>query len=482
MNLTDEYPRRFKNATAFKLIKSGGTYDVVPANPSTNRQLNIIDPGGTDDFVFAAASQNLSNKTLGSDLAAGGFKITGLANGTSTNDAVNLGQLQAHTAGIKPLKLPCRVATTANIALANTQTIDGVALSAGEYVLVKDQTDKSENGPWVVVAGGAWTRRPDFDGPEDIPETGLVFLFVSEGDTQANTGWLLTTDQPYTIGTDDLEFSQFNGGTSYVEGNGIDISGNVISAVGTSNRISVSGSGIDIAATYVGQTSITTVGTVGTGTWQGSAVGTSYGGTGGTSASAGFNNLSPVTSLGDLIIGTGTNTNGRLAGNIDAAKKFLNQTGTGSVSAAPTWSVLAGGDIPPIDLETIGSNGGITGVLDIGHGGTGQATAAAGLEALGGMPFYLPLTVTTNNNKTFVAGTDVIGFFSTGSSNRIAGLPTAGAPTKGQLFILQKIDNGSGIVTVTPSGCNINGVSTWPIETQFDGIWVVDDGANYWII
>lgn len=71
------------------------------------------------------------------------------------------------------------------------------------------------------------------------------------------------------------------------------------------------------------------------------------GGTGQTTKSAAFNNLSPVTTLGDLIYGSAANTNSRLAGNTAATKKFLTQTGTGSTSAAPAWGAIA-----PADLGT----------------------------------------------------------------------------------------------------------------------------------
>lgn len=92
--------------------------------------------------------------------------------------------------------------------------------------------------------------------------------------------------------------------------------------------------------------SLTSVGTIGTGTWQGTAVATGYGGTGAASASAGFNNLSPATVLGDLIYASGANTNTRLAGNTTTTKLFLTQTGTGTVSAAPSWAALTNADVP----------------------------------------------------------------------------------------------------------------------------------------
>ncbi|HEY7036000.1 MAG TPA: hypothetical protein VH482_32000, partial [Thermomicrobiales bacterium] len=100
------------------------------------------------------------------------------------------------------------------------------------------------------------------------------------GSVNANTLWLANPTTPVTVGTTAIPFTQLNSATSYTPGNGINIAGNVISAVGVSGRISVGGSGIDIAASYVGQTSITTLGTITGGTWNGTVINPQWGGTG----------------------------------------------------------------------------------------------------------------------------------------------------------------------------------------------------------
>jgi hypothetical protein len=71
------------------------------------------------------------------------------------------------------------------------------------------------------------------------------------------------------------------------------------------------------------------------------------GGTGATTATAAFNALSPMTALGDLTSNDGTN-GVRLAGNTTTTRKFLRQTGTGTVSAVAAWDTLVAGDIPAI--------------------------------------------------------------------------------------------------------------------------------------
>jgi hypothetical protein len=121
---------------------------------------------------------------------------------------------------------------------------------------------------------------------------------------------------------------------------------------GTAGRITVSngdgGAGnpaVDIAAGYVGQSSITTVGAIGAGTWQGTRVAEGFGGT----------NQSTYT-LGDILYASAGNTLSKLGGNTTSAKKFLRQTGTGSVSAAPAWDTLVNGDITSAGVALTSSN------------------------------------------------------------------------------------------------------------------------------
>lgn len=159
-----------------------------------------------------------------SSLDANGNKVINLADATNPQDAVTLAQLNAAIQGWK-WKEPVRAATTANITLSGTQTIDGVALAVGDRVLVKNQTTGSANGIYLV-ASGAWTRATDFDTSSEVLGAAI---FVSEGTTQGNQQWFMTTDAPITIGTTALVFAQVGGGASYTAGDGISISGGVIS-------------------------------------------------------------------------------------------------------------------------------------------------------------------------------------------------------------------------------------------------------------
>jgi hypothetical protein len=99
--------------------------------------------------------------------------------------------------------LVVRAASTANLALAGAQTIDGVACVAGDRVLVKDQAVASQNGVYVVAAG-AWSRATDADAAAELLPGRAVA--VSEGTVNADSLWMLTTSGPITVGTTGLVF------------------------------------------------------------------------------------------------------------------------------------------------------------------------------------------------------------------------------------------------------------------------------------
>lgn len=243
--------------------------------------------------------------TFKRDVAMSGKRITGLADPTSAQDAATKNYVDAVKTGLD-MKESVRVATTANITLSGLQTVDGIALAAGDRILVKAQTTKSQNGIYVVAAG-AWSRASDADNIGGSEVTSGLFTFVEDGSTNANSGWVLTTLNPITIGTSSLDFVQFSGAGSFEAGAGLTKDGNTINVNGTANRITVAADTVDIASTYVGQTSITTLGSVTSGTWNATTISVSKGGTGATTASAARANLG-ATSKYASDIGNGSAT------------------------------------------------------------------------------------------------------------------------------------------------------------------------------
>lgn len=106
-------------------------------------------------------------------------------------------------------KQSVRVATTANIELAGLQTLDGVALAAGDRVLVKNQTVAKDNGLYIAVAG-AWVRALDADTSAEV--TSALLVSVEQGATLADTRWQLVTDGVIVLGTTALTFQNVTQG------------------------------------------------------------------------------------------------------------------------------------------------------------------------------------------------------------------------------------------------------------------------------
>lgn len=149
--------------------------------------------------------------------------------------AVNKGYVDARLAGLK-WKRSARVATTENIAdlaAGAPNEVDGVELAVGDRVLVREQTDPTLNGIYVVVVlgdgtDGEWERAEDFNDVSPINEITAAAVWVEEGEEYSNTGWTVISTVN-VLGVDDIIFSQFNGASGITAGVGLDKVGNTLS-------------------------------------------------------------------------------------------------------------------------------------------------------------------------------------------------------------------------------------------------------------
>jgi hypothetical protein len=252
--------------------------------------------------VSQGLSQTLTNKTLGTGTALGadadadGFKIINLATPTDPTDAANKAYVDSTAQGLD-VKASVHVATIVAGTLATSfeagDAIDGHTLTAGDRILIKNQADSKENGIYVVNATGAPTRAVDADTDAELTKGSFVFV---ENGSQTSTGWVLSVVTGALDATGSVRtFTQFSGAGLITAGNGITKTGNTLDVVGTADRITANADSIDIASTYVGQSSITTLGTITTGTWNGSTIEVADGGTGATTAADARANLGAVT-------------------------------------------------------------------------------------------------------------------------------------------------------------------------------------------
>ncbi len=185
----------------------------------------------TDVRVRANRLDQLAAPTAA--VALNSQRITGLADPTAAQDAATKNYVDLTVQGLDP-KASVKAASTANIAsLSGAMTIDGVALVAGDRVLVKDQTTTSANGVYVVAAG-AWARADDLSAWSEFVS---AYLFVEQGTVNADVGFLCTVDAGGTLGTTAITFVQFSGAGQVVAGAGLTKTGNTIDAVGANGIV-----------------------------------------------------------------------------------------------------------------------------------------------------------------------------------------------------------------------------------------------------
>ena len=203
---------------------------------------------GTGSNVLSASptltgTANVAALTSSGNIIVGG---TLTLSGAPSSDlhAATKAYVDATATGLD-VKASCRVASTGNIALSTGTAliIDGVQTVVGNRVLVKNQTLLPDNGIYVVAAG-AWSRATDSDTSAEV--TAGMFTFVSEGTANADTGWVLVSNDTITLGTTDISFEQFSGAGQIIAGAGLTKSGNTLT-VGSSARIVVNADNIDLA-------------------------------------------------------------------------------------------------------------------------------------------------------------------------------------------------------------------------------------------
>ena len=215
------------------------TLATVNSNVGTFTKLTVNAKG----LVTAAVQASLTD--LSSPTASFSFNsqaLTNLQDPTNAQDAATKNYVDSVAQGLD-VKQPVIAATTVSITLVGAQTIDGVSVTAGQRVLVKNQSTPSQNGIYVVQTV-AWTRATDMATWSQVPS---AFTFVEQGTTQADTGWVCTSDPGGTIGTTAITFAQFSGAGTYTAGTGLTLTGGSFSVTNTAVTAGSYGSASSVA-------------------------------------------------------------------------------------------------------------------------------------------------------------------------------------------------------------------------------------------
>lgn len=389
--------------------------------------------------------------------------VTGTISTTPSGDTdiANKGYVDSVAQGLD-VKASCVYSTTANIALSGLGTQGGgdwaSSLSAGDRILVKNQSSSQFNGIYVA-SSTAWARSKDMDVWAEVPS---AFTFIESGTTLADTGWVCTSNQGGTIDVTPITWSQFSGAGSYLAGTGLTLTGNTFSitntgvtaaAYGSASQVGTfivnaqgqltlaSSTNIAIAATQI------TSGTIDTARISGSYTGITGVGT--------LTNLSVTNTITGSISGnaaTATSATNLANGTVGAIPYQTGSSATAFLSAGTNGQVLTlASGIPSWATPTTGT---VTSIAQ---------TFTGGIISVGGSP------ITTSGTLALtVAGTSGgIPYFTSSSAWASSAALAANA---------LMIGGGAGLAPSTiTTGTGV--VTALGVNTGSSGAFVVNGGA-----
>lgn len=236
----------------------------------------ILDLAGTYDFNSGGGTVRVATPSNDND-AVTKIYVDNIAQGFIMKDSARVGTaaaLPACTYDNGTDGVGATLTADANGSLNDTGIDGKTDLATTQRILVKNQVAGLQNGIYELTTVGdesnPWvlTRTTDADVGTELK--GGIAIFINEGTTNEDTGWVCTTDGTVTIGTTAIAFTQFNGATGIVAGDGLDKTGNTLSITELANSaisvetdgvsVSVDDSTLEIAAGTPGQLQIKALG------------------------------------------------------------------------------------------------------------------------------------------------------------------------------------------------------------------------------
>jgi hypothetical protein len=403
------------------------------ANPVFTGDPQAPTPLNADNDTSVATTAYVKSQRLDqfqvptSAVSFNGQFIRNVLDPQNNQDVATKSYVDAHSAGLVAKGAAAVATVGADITLSGLQVIDGYTTLVNDRVLVKNQTLSQNNGIYVA-ASGAWTRATDMDTWAEVPQ---AYVFVSNGAVNSASSWVCNSTTGGTLGTTPILWVQFSQQAQVTAGGGLTRTGNQFDAVGTAGRIAVFADNIDIDASYLGQSSIITLGSVTTGTWNANTITVARGGTGTT-------------------------------------------TLTGYVKGAGGSPFVATATIPYTDISGLSSN-----YLALAGGNMLGAVALAGVSTA---PTAPPGTNTTQIASTGFVTTALLPFAPL-ASPALTGTPTAPTAAAGtsttQLATTAFVGSAvGGLQPAVPSVAALRALATGAMSVFVQGYSAVGDGGG----